>query len=141
MKYLFLSVLVQMILASTSFAANNIQLVHNGGEIRFSRAFNEPTFVSFYDYLTINLAQNGLQVTHQSKPTKITYKFDLDGATFYNVFPKAVMTIRIEKGSIWFAKTFSCAPDINDGGNVTIKEKCANKTAKKIISLLKNDGF
>jgi hypothetical protein len=138
MKINLILIIMSSIFSFNSFGYEEIKLSDNGGEIRFGGLFEEATFVSFYEFLTIELAKKEVQVQKRDGDVTLSYKFSFDNTTTYNIFPKAKMKISLKKDNLTISDSFSCAPEINDGGNLTIKKKCATKTARKMKQLLKD---
>jgi hypothetical protein len=138
MKNSLLLILMTSIISFSVNAYDEIQLENNGGEVRFGGVFASGTHVSFYEYLTIQLAKRDVQVQEREGDVTLSYKFKFDNTTVYNIFPKAKMKISLKVGSLTTSHSFSCAPEINDGGNLTIRKKCAAKTARKMKQLLKD---
>ena len=122
--------------ASSVLAYDEINLTNSGHQVRFGGFFANGTHVSFREVLKIELAKRNVQIEERHGDVILSYKFIFNSSTLYRVFPKAKMRISVKKDNLKVSQTFSCAPEINDGGNLTIKKRCAVKTARKMKKLL-----
>ena len=143
MKKLALLTMMIITMITTAQAASKTTTVevNGGGEIRHGGLFSKDvTFSSFREEFKKQLSEKmEVQFEEGNVDFIVDIETTLNRGSFYSLFPHGLYEAEVTNlttGRHYFVG-FKCAFEVNDGGNVTLKKRCAAKLAKKVNRLIK----
>jgi hypothetical protein len=134
--------MIMMSINIASAASKHITIeVHGGGEIRHGGFFAvDPTFTSFKDEFKKQLAKKiSVSFAEGNVDYLIQIETTFNRGSFYSLAPYGLYEASVTnlEMSRQFYVGFKCGFEVNDGGNVTLKKRCAAKLARKVKHLLR----
>lgn len=145
MKKLLLAFMILSI-SITSFASSNSEApkvsINGGGEIRHGNLFTtNPTFSSFKTEVENQLSKRTTVnfLNEEEADYVVNYKTRMLSVGFAYMNVKGIYSATVFNRKTAEEKSIKlkCGMVIHDGGNLTLKRRCAKKLAKKIIKLIK----